>query len=181
MSPYTIRSNPRTRRITIRVRRGGTVVVTKPRWVSKRAVEAYVEKSRAWIARAQARLGTATKTSRVESSAKEYKKYKKAAHELIVRRMQHFARTHDLRWEQVSVRNQKSRWGSCSQRGTLSFNYRLVFLPRELADYVVVHELAHLKHLNHSRAFWALVGDMLPGYKEAKKELRRYERGLLLD
>ncbi|WP_297092602.1 SprT family zinc-dependent metalloprotease [Thermococcus sp.] len=74
----------------------------------------------------------------------------------------------------VYIRHQKSRWGSCSPRGNLNFNIRLIAIPPELREYVVIHELAHLKYMNHSRAFWELVGRFYPDYKTARKELKKW-------
>ncbi len=74
----------------------------------------------------------------------------------------------------VYIRNQRTKWASCSSRGNLSFNLRLLALPERLIEYVVVHELAHLKHLDHSREFWAFVGRFYPNYTTARKELRRW-------
>ena len=74
----------------------------------------------------------------------------------------------------ISMRNQKTRWGSCSSNGNLNFNNRLLFVPKELVDYVVVHELAHRKEMNHSNAFWNVVEKYMPDYKERRKKLREY-------
>ena len=74
----------------------------------------------------------------------------------------------------VYIRHQKSRWGSCSPKGNLNFNVRLVAIPPSLREYVVVHELAHLKYMNHSKAFWELVGRFYPDYRNARKELKKW-------
>ena len=79
-----------------------------------------------------------------------------------------------LSWGRISVRDQRRRWGSCSPRGDLNFNYRLVMAPAWICDYVVAHELLHRMQLNHSRKFWALVADRFPRYKEAIAWLKRY-------
>ncbi|ASJ07928.1 peptidase [Thermococcus siculi] len=74
----------------------------------------------------------------------------------------------------VYIRHQKSRWGSCSPKGNLNFNVRLVSVPPRLREYVVVHELAHIKYMNHSREFWELVGRFYPDYRTARKDLKRW-------
>lgn len=75
--------------------------------------------------------------------------------------------------KRLTVRGQKTRWGSCSEKGTLSFNWRLMFLRRSVVDYVVVHELAHLYHLDHSSQFWRCVAGVMPQYRELRAELAR--------
>ena len=84
---------------------------------------------------------------------------------------EHFAEVMGLTYGSVSMRNQKSRWGSCSSKGNLNFNYRLAYLPEELLDYVVVHELAHRRHMDHSKDFWNEVNTYYPNYKNCKKQL----------
>jgi hypothetical protein len=80
----------------------------------------------------------------------------------------------------ITVRNQRTRWGSCSRKGALSFNWRLLMLPTEVADYLICHELAHLKYLNHSPRFWNLVGKICPTFRQSERWLRRNGRSVLL-
>ena len=176
---YTIRTNPRARRINITVRRDGSVFVMKPRWVSVREVERLVARSTSWIARTRARFAHLPKTTRIESSKREYKRYKKAVLNYILHRLRHFNVHYHLAYKKVFVRNQKSRWGSCSHAGNLSFNYRILFLPPDVADYVIVHELCHRKEMNHGKRFWALVARVVPEYKVYRKELLKWGRALL--
>ena len=89
-----------------------------------------------------------------------------------MQRLMYYAPKIGVTFERVAIRNQKGRWGSCSSKGNLNFNYRLHYLPQELMDYVVVHELSHRIHMNHSRDFWALVGQYDKDYKQHQTELR---------
>lgn len=98
--------------------------------------------------------------------------YKKKAEEVIHDRLQHFNEFYGYKYNRVTLRNQKSRWGSCSARGNLNFNWRLIMAPIEVIDYVVVHELCHLKEMNHSARFWKLVEKAIPKYKEVRRWLR---------
>ena len=78
-----------------------------------------------------------------------------------------------LNYKRVAIRDQKSRWGSCSSRGNLNFNYRLILLSEEMCDYVIVHELCHLLEMNHSDRFWSLVALAVPDYQSVKAQMRK--------
>lgn len=106
----------------------------------------------------------------------EFLKHKESARQIIHQSLAHFAPLCEVKYQRVSIRNQKSRWGSCSARGNLNFNYRLIFLPAELRDYVIVHELCHLKQMNHSQSFWNEVAKVLPDYQERIKKLKIIEK-----
>lgn len=96
-----------------------------------------------------------------------------AARALVVSRLEFFNQFYGFVYTRVSIRNQRTRWGSCSRSGTLSFNVRLVMIDPTLADFVIVHELCHIAEMNHSRNFWALVERTIPDYKKRRSELRR--------
>ncbi len=106
--------------------------------------------------------------------SKKYLEHKEAARSLVLSRLEHFNQHYKLTFGRVSIRNQKSRWGSCSSKGNLNFNYKLALLPSHLSDYVIVHELCHRKQFNHSQKFWDLVGETLPNYIELKTELSHH-------
>ena len=106
--------------------------------------------------------------------------YRKKAEETIRDRLDHFNQHYGFRYRRVAFRDQKSRWGSCSRAGNLNFSWRLVMAPIEVIDFVVVHELCHLKEMNHSHRFWALVEQMVPDHKKARKWLRENHRLLAL-
>ena len=109
-------------------------------------------------------------------SRKLYNLNKEAARGIITERVEHFAKhygaMHGIVVGKIAIRNQKSRWGSCSKKRNLNFNYKLVFLPPEIRDYVIVHEICHAKEFNHGHGFWSLVAETVPDYKELRKRLR---------
>jgi predicted metal-dependent hydrolase len=106
--------------------------------------------------------------------------YLKAAGEAIAGRLAHYQRLTGLVHGAVRIKAQKSRWGSCSRQGNLNFNWKLVLAPGWVLDYVVVHEICHLRHLNHSRDFWKLVAAVYPDYQSARQWLRKNGPELLL-
>lgn len=108
------------------------------------------------------------------------KRYRNHARNLFNVRVAYFHQFTGGSYTSITIRDQKSRWGSCSSRGTLSFNYRLIFAPPKVLDYVVVHELCHLTHMNHSKDFWNMVAQIMPEYKEHKSWLREHGHELNL-
>lgn len=107
---------------------------------------------------------------------REYLKHRETARAIAHERVAHFNASGGYRVGSIRIRNSKTRWGSCSSRGNLNFHYRIVFLPAELIDYVVVHELCHLREMNHSPRFWAQVAEVLPDYQERRRALAAYTR-----
>ncbi len=103
---------------------------------------------------------------------KHYLKYKESARIVIHERAQYFSQTYGVRVGRISIRDQKTRWGSCSKKGNLNFNYKLALLPSHLRDYVIVHEICHLIEFNHSKKFWAQVERAAPEWRKARRELR---------
>ena len=120
---------------------------------------------------------TQAETRRLEALKKRYRDKARARFES---RVAYYHKITGGRYTSVTVRDQKTRWGSCSSRGTLSFNYRLIFAPPEILDYVVVHELCHLTHMNHSKDFWHMVGTVMPDYKIYKNWLKDHGQELTL-
>ncbi|MDE7353337.1 MAG: M48 family metallopeptidase [Acetatifactor sp.] len=108
-------------------------------------------------------------------------RYRDNARAVLESRVAHFHRITGGVYTSVTVRDQKTRWGSCSSRGTLSFNYRLIFAPPGILDYVVVHELCHLTHMNHSKDFWDMVARVMPDYRVRKQWLRDHGQELTLE
>lgn len=118
-----------------------------------------------------------------KSSRKNYLKYKETARSLVQNRIEHFKEIYItcgfvFKVGRISIRNQRTRWGSCSKMGNLNFNYRIVLLPPLLSDYIIVHELCHIGQFNHSAKFWNLVAVACPNYLQIQRELK--QKGLNL-
>jgi len=103
----------------------------------------------------------------------DYKKYKENARSLVHKKIGELNAHYGFKVGRVSIRNTKSRWGSCSKQGNLNFNYKILFLPPHIADYIIVHELCHIKEFNHSTNFWNLVAELVPNHKAIRKELKQ--------
>ncbi len=113
------------------------------------------------------------RTVRRAGSKKDFLRYKETARLLVHQRIQHFNQIYQFKFNRIAIRNQRTRWGSCSKKGNLNFNYKIVLLPLHLADYIIVHEVCHLGEFNHSQKFWDLVARTIPDHKERRKELKK--------
>lgn len=104
----------------------------------------------------------------------EYLERKEQARALVHARLAHWSNVHPFEYGQVRIKNHRNAWGSCSSKKNLNFNWRILKLSPELTDYVIVHELCHTVHLNHSPQFWELVGRLLPNHHLLRAQLRKY-------
>jgi len=171
--PLEFVRHPRARRYVIRVRPDGTVRVTMPRWGSKREAEMFARQQQSWIDRQRQRVAAHELTLQAPAHTEEELRVLKArARKELPDTLLRFAAVHGLTVSRVSVRNQRWRWGSCSPKGHICLNWRLVLMPEAVREYVLIHELMHLRRLDHSKAFWKLVAEACPGYQEARKWLR---------
>jgi predicted metal-dependent hydrolase len=166
--------HPRARRYLIRVADDGTVRVTIPRHGSRRGAEAFVEQERAWIEKQQRRMEQDShRPSPAGLSPAVERELRARANRDLPARLLELAAEHGLAVARVSVRNQRWRWGSCSRNGHVCLNWRLVELPDSVRDYVMIHELMHLKRMDHSAAFWKLVAEACPDFMSARAALRQ--------
>ncbi len=108
----------------------------------------------------------------LKGTKKDYIENKQQALLLVQKRLEHFNKFYGVKVNKVSIKNQKTRWGSCSKKGNLNFNYKIALIGDRLADYIIVHELCHLKEFNHGPKFWNLVAQTIPDYLERRKELK---------
>ncbi|OHB20396.1 MAG: hypothetical protein A2854_01245 [Parcubacteria group bacterium RIFCSPHIGHO2_01_FULL_56_18] len=157
------------------VQPGGAVILTAPPWISSTAIERFVRGHSSWIDRSVRRMQDFKPLP--VSGRRAYLKHKEEARAFVTERVEYWNREYGFRYDRIAIKNTKRLWGSCSRKGNLNFSFALLFLPRELADYVVVHELAHLKEHNHSPRFWALLEKSLPDFAIRRRELRRYLPG----
>ncbi len=177
---YIVRESTRAKRLTLTVHPDGRVVATKPTRISQKTAEAFVLKHREWIERAkEAFIKRAAKKRtnpialpRPRKNSSAYREARKEARILVTERLKHFNELYNFTYGTIYIRDQKTRWGSCSAKGNLSFNYRIVYLPKEIQDYIVVHELCHTKEHNHSERFWAQVAREIPAHALRRRELR---------
>ncbi|MDO8430397.1 MAG: M48 family metallopeptidase [Candidatus Taylorbacteria bacterium] len=109
----------------------------------------------------------------------EYLKYRGHARELAHRKVGEFCAIYNFKCNKIAIRNQKTRWGSCSKRGNLNFSYRIALLPPHLSNYIIAHEVCHLGEFNHSKNFWNLVARTIPDYAKLRKELNQKGRIML--
>ena len=170
MKVTVIRSNRKT--VAIQVNSDLSVTVRAPRSASEKDIEEILKKKEAWISKHIEKIKETKE--RVEAEPTEKLTREKVialaeeALKVIPERVEYFAKVIGVTYGKITIRNQKTRWGSCSSKGNLNFNCLLMLAPPEVLDYVVVHELCHRKQMNHSKAFWLEVEKVLPDYKEAR-------------
>lgn len=174
MKVTVIRSNRKT--VAIQVNSDLSVTVRAPYSASEKDIEEILKKKEAWISRHIEKIKKTKERFEAEPTEKLTREkviaLAEEALKVIPERVEYFAKVIGVPYGKITVRNQKTRWGSCSSKGNLNFNCLLMLAPPEVLDYVVVHELCHRKQMNHSKAFWLEVEKVLPNYKEVRKWLK---------
>ncbi len=145
--------------------RNGILQVKAPFFVTKKQIDIFIEKHREWIESQQKKL-------RPKLSEVQIQEYILQAKNYIIPRTQELATLYGFSYEKIRITRAMTRWGSCSSSKTLSFSYRLMQTPKECIDYVIIHELCHLRQMNHSAHFWKEVSSLMPDYKKAEKLLK---------
>jgi predicted metal-dependent hydrolase len=172
----------RARRFIMRVLGDGRVRVTLPRWGTKREAQAFVDANVEWIADQRARRAARRERPRASVLAPLIESWhRRRAERELPAMLLDLARAHGIEVARVSVRDQRSRWGACSSRGTITLNWRLILVPPYVREYVLLHELMHRREMNHSRRFWRLVAACCPRHREARQWLRQEGRRLWSD
>ena len=162
----------RRKSIAIQITLEGCVKVRAPYGCPRSVIESFLSEKQQWITTHLEAAGKAASAPRREFSDAERRRYIELARDIFTRKAVWYARIMGVTYGRISIREQKTRWGSCSSKGNLNFNWRLIFAPPEVLDYVVVHELAHRKEMNHSKAFYAIVESVMPDYRKWKQWLK---------
>lgn len=169
---YTVRKSNRSKRMRIAVYCDTRVVVTVPWAFDDSKIEKFIKEKAWWIIKKINYFSRYKYVRPIENRRINYLKYKSTALALAKERVQRFNQFYNFRVNSINIRNQRTRWGSCSAKGNLNFNYKIALLPEHLADYIIIHELCHLREFNHSGRFWHLVSKLIPNYLTIKKELK---------
>lgn len=167
---YEIKTSKRAKYVRIAVLSDCDVLVTVPHRQRFVNIERIFKNKKEWILKSLSKYSG--DYTFLKGDSEHYKKHRKLALELVENKVGVFVGSYNVQIGRVCIRNQKSRWGSCSSKGNLNFNYKLLFIPDHLVDYIIVHEICHLLEMNHSPSFWALVEQVVPDYKACRKELR---------
>lgn len=163
--------------IAIQITPAGEVIVRCPNRMRVEEVRKFVESKREWIEKHLSKWETVQAQPPI--TREELHELGDRALRVIPERVAHFAPKVGVTYGGITIRNQRTRWGSCSSKGNLNFNCLLMLVPEQVLDYVVVHELCHRKHMNHSPQFWAEVKRVMPDYEIHKKWLKDHGDALI--
>lgn len=171
---YDLRISSRAKRVSVKVCSSGVVSVVVPNLSVLPKAERFLLEHFSWVESKIEFFRKRGFPAPARRSKREFQKYKEAARTLARSRLEYFNQFYGFTYGRISIRNQRSRWGSCSKAGNLNFNYKIALLPPHLADYIIVHELCHRGRFDHSPQFWDLVAKTLPNHKALRREIRRY-------
>ena len=169
LSVLLVRSSRKT--LAVQIRADGTVIARAPLRMPKDRILCFLSEKASWIRMQQGKMQereNMRQQARIHLDAAQEKELRERAKSVLAQRTAYFARQVGVTYGRITVRDQKTRWGSCSQTGNLNFNFRLILAPSEVLDYVVVHELCHRRQMNHSAQFWQEVAQVLPDYRKRK-------------
>ena len=175
ISYSVIRSSRKT--VSLEIRSDGTVLVRAPRRLSEKIIREFVRSKEGWLREKLKKYEN--RPALAAFTERQMETLKKQAKADITARVRRFAPLVGVSYGRITIRAQKTRWGSCSGEGNLNFNCLLVLTPPEIRDYVVIHELCHRKEMNHSARFWAEVAKICPDHRECRQWLKDNGSALL--
>lgn len=157
--------------LAITITQEGSLLIKAPFQIKETEIERFIKQKRYWIYK-QTKCVLEENKNRIYRSEEEEQKLRKQAREVLTKRTDYYKKILKVDYQRIRIGNQKTRWGSCSSIGTISYNWHLILMPERILDYVVVHELCHLVEMNHSPAFWKRVSEVIPDYKSRRKWLK---------
>lgn len=170
---YKIIRSKKAKRLRLAVYCDGSFVVTLSKNFPESKIEKYLISKSQWIISKLDFFNELNKKQKLSTEKNGLSVYKKDALDLVNKRLKYFnSKFYNYKFNQIKIKNQKTLWGSCFKRGNLNFNYKILFLTPKVRDYIIVHELCHIKELNHSRKFWNLVSIAIPNYPKVVNEVR---------
>ncbi len=164
--------------LSLTVSDGGIIQVRAPYGLPRTFIEKFVREKQGWIRKQMEDVQEGMEKIGPPLTMPERGQYLSQAKEYFPERVAYYAQLLQVDVGRITIREQKTRWGSCSSKGNLNFNWRLMLAPEEIRDYVVLHEIAHRKELNHSPAFWKIVESVMPDYEDRKQWLKDHGREL---
>jgi len=168
------KKNKQSKGIKITLKNSHDFLITYPWFVSEAQAEKFFLKNKQWVLK-NLEVLKSNKFSNLLGwgDRKDYLRNKERARVLVKDRVKEINQFYNFPVNKIAIRDQKTRWGSCSSQNNLNFNYRILFLPDELVDYLIAHELCHLQEMNHSTRFWELVAQTIPNYRQRSRKLRK--------
>jgi predicted metal-dependent hydrolase len=171
LGPVLVRKNKRARRLSITVKYDRSVRVTVPEKVSFKEACRFLAGKTGWARKHLTRLGRIEQGGNRECLPAVDRAEARA---VLIARLDHLAQRHGFEYNRAFIRDQKTRWGSCSSANNINLNMRLLGLPQELADYVILHELVHTRFRNHGAGFWAELDRLVPDARRLRRQLKEY-------
>lgn len=157
--------------LAITITQEGNLLIKAPLKMQDREIERFLRQKRYWIYKQAKRVKEAA-SHRIYRSEDEIRHLREQAREVLTQKTDYYKVLLGVEYQRIRIGDQKTRWGSCSSKGTISYNWHLILMPEQIMDYVVVHELCHLLEMNHSWQFWEKVEKVFPDYRERRRWLR---------
>ncbi len=170
--PYTLKRFKKSKSLKLKIRADGEVLVTAPTRLPKIIIETFVREQSDWIIEKLNHLNSLPEPH-IKTHKRDYIKYKEEARTLVLQMIEEINAHYKFAFKTIAIRDQKTRWGSCSAKKNLSFNYKIALIPKKFTEYIVAHELCHLQEMNHGPRFWKLVEETIPNYIDIQNELRK--------
>jgi len=170
---YSVHRSKRAKRMRLAVYCDGNFVVTIPNAFPTTSIDSYLIEKSKWVVSKIDFFEKLSKRQKLTLGSDGYTVYKAKAQEMVTQRLTELNNQHyGFKFNQVAIKNQKTRWGSCSKKRNLNFNYKILFLSPKIRDYIIIHELCHLKEFSHSNKYWRLVAKAIPDYNLIVEDLK---------